>query len=214
MLSINLSIFEIAILFISAIVVGVVIHLFYSSRRGEKKEEEGKKSVSSGLDNWKIKYLNEAEIKDKEITDLKNRLLDETENKRIYEIEIEELKSQVKKLNEDVQQTKAEKPLPQTRPDYYEQLRQAQQSLMDHNVKISQLLEQVDVIKETEEKSQEILRSNEELSMQIKDMKYLLEEKEDEINHIKEKEHLTSEMSQCWIVLIMSLIPCKARYIN
>jgi hypothetical protein len=31
------------------------------------------------------------------------------------------------------------KPLPQTRPDYYEQLRQAQQSLMDHNAKISQL---------------------------------------------------------------------------
>jgi len=176
MLSISLSIFEIAILFISAIVVGVVIHLFYSSRRGEKQDShEGKKSVSSGLDDWKIKYLNEAEIKDKEITDLKNRLLDATENKKIYEIEIEELKSQVRKLNLDVQQTRSEKPLPQTRPDYYEQLRQAQQSLMDHNAKISQLLEQVDVIKETEEKSQEILRSNEELSMQIKDMKYLLE---------------------------------------
>jgi chromosome segregation ATPase len=174
----------------------VVIHLFYSSRRSEKQDfHEGKKSLSSGLDDWKIKYLNEAEIKDKEITDLKNRLLDATDNKRIYEIEIEELKSQVRKLNLDIEQTRSEKSLPQTRPDYYEQLRQAQQSLMDHNAKISQLLEQVDVIKETEEKSQEILRSNEELSMQIKDMKYLLEEKEDEINHIKEKENLTSEMS-------------------
>ncbi|TMI96638.1 MAG: hypothetical protein E6H08_04045 [Bacteroidetes bacterium] len=128
MLSISLSIFEIAILFISAIVVGVVIHLFYSSRRDEKKDsQEEKKSVSSGLDDWKIKYLNEAEIKDKEITDLKNRLLDATENKTIYEIEIEELKSQVKKLNLDVQQTRSEKPSLQTRPDYYEQLRQAQQ---------------------------------------------------------------------------------------
>jgi chromosome segregation ATPase len=66
---------------------------------------------------------------------------------------------------------------------------------MDHNAKISQLLEQVDVIKETEEKSQEILRSNEELSMQIKDLKYMIFEKEEEINHIKEKEHITSEMS-------------------
>ncbi len=192
--TISLSIIEIAILFISAIVVGVVIHLFYTSRRGEKKENE-KKSVSSGLDDWKIKYLNEAEIKDKEITDLKNRLLDATENKRIYEIEIQELKNQVRKLTLDVEQTRSEKSLPQTKTDYYEQLRQAQQSLLDHNSKISQLLEQVDVIKETEEKSQEILRSNEELSMQIKDMKYLLEEKEDEINHIKEKEHLTTEMS-------------------
>src|SRR5678810_823191 len=104
MLSISLSIFEIVILFISAIVVGVVIHLFYSSRRGEKQDSnEEKKSVSSGLDDWKIKYLNEAEIKDKEITELKNRLLDATENKKIYEIEIEELKSQVRKLNLDVQ---------------------------------------------------------------------------------------------------------------
>ena len=133
--------------------------------------QESKKSVSSGLDEWKLKYISEAEIKDKEITDLKNRLLDATENKRIHEIEIEELKSQVRKLTLDVQQTKSEKPLPMTRPDYYEQLRQTQQSLMDHNAKISMLLEQVDVIKETEEKTQEILRSNEELSMQIKDMK-------------------------------------------
>src|SRR5204863_8587257 len=98
------------------------------------------------------------------ITDLKNRLLDATENKKIYEIEIEELKREIKKLNLDIQQARSEKSLPQARPDYYEQLRQAQQSLMDHNAKISQLLDQVDVIKETEEKSQEILRSNEELS--------------------------------------------------
>src|SRR6187401_3681740 len=135
MLSISLSTFEIVLLFASAVVVGFVVNLFFSSRKGMKKDmQETKKSLSSGLDEWKLKYISEAEIKDKEITDLKNLLLDETENKRIYEIEIEELKSQVKKLNEDVQQTKAEKPLPQTRPDYYEQLRQAQQSLMDHNV--------------------------------------------------------------------------------
>jgi chromosome segregation ATPase len=197
MLSISLSTFEIIILFASAIVVGFVISLFYSSRKGMKTDlQANKKSLSSGLDEWKLKYISEAEIKDKEIADLKDRLLDATENKRINEIEIEELKSQVRKLTLEVQHAKSEKPLPQqTKTDYYEQLRQAQQSLMDHNAKISQLLEQVDVIKETEEKSQEILRSNEELSMQIKDLKYMLGEKEDEINHIKQKEHLTSEMS-------------------
>ena len=194
--NINLSLFEITILFFCAIVIGFVIQLFITSRRRMKTElKETSKSASSGLDEWKLKYLNEAEIKDKEIADLKNRVLDSTENKRIYEIEIEELKSQVRRLNLDIQQAKTEKPLPQTRTDYYEQLRQAQQSLMDHNAKISQLLDQVDVIKETEEKSQEILRSNEELSMQIKDLKYMLSDKEDEINQIKQKEHLTNEMS-------------------
>jgi len=194
LLNISLSIFEISILFVSAIVVGFVINLFFTSRKSIKKEEtETKKSVSSGIDEWKIRYLKEAEIKDKEITDLKDRLHNVNEDKRIYEIEIEELKSQVRKLNLDLQESKTDKP--QTRTDYYEQLRQAQQSLLDHNAKISQLLEQVDVIKETEEKSQEILRSNEELSMQIKDLRYMLGEKEEEINQIKQKEHLTKEMS-------------------
>jgi uncharacterized membrane protein YraQ (UPF0718 family) len=180
MSGINLSIIEIVILFISAVVIGFVINLFFSSRKGMKQDiSDSKRSISSGLDEWKLKYINEAEIKDKEIADLKNRLHDASEDKRIHEIEIEELKSQVKRLNLELQQSKTEKPVAQPRTDYYDQLRQAQQSLLEHNMKISLLLEQVDVIKETEEKSQEILRSNEELSMQIKDLRYLLGEKED-----------------------------------
>lgn len=196
MANISLSVFEIAILCVSAVVVGVVIHLFFSSRKGMKNDmEDSKRSMSSGLEEWKLKFINEAELKDKELADLKNQLFEANENKRINDIEIEELKHRLRRLEGELKQTKTEKPGLQTKTDYYEQLRQAQESLIDHNAKISQLLEQVDVIKETEEKSQEILRSNEELSMQIKDMKYMLEEKEDEINQIKKKEHLTKEMS-------------------
>ena len=196
MLSVSLSIFEIIVLFVSAIVIGFVVNLFFTSRKPAKKDvREEKKSLSSGVDEWKLKYISEAERKDKEISDLKSRLHIADENKRIYDIEMQELKNQVRKLSAEAEEAKTEKPVVQVKTDYYEQLRQAQQSLMDHNAKISQLLEQVDVIKETEEKSQEILRSNEELSMQIKDLKYMLVEKEDEINHIKQKEHLTTEMS-------------------
>jgi chromosome segregation ATPase len=196
MLSVSLSIFEIIALFVSAIVIGFVVNLFFSSRKSEKKDTgEEKKSLSSGLDEWKLKYISEAERKDKEISDLKSRLHIADENKRIHDIEMQEMKNQLRKMSIEAEEAKTEKPVVQTKTDYYEQLRQAQQSLMDHNAKINQLLEQVDVIKETEEKSQEILRSNEELSMQIKDLKYMLVEKEDEINHIKQKEHLTTEMS-------------------
>lgn len=198
MSSVSLSIFEIVALFVSAIVIGFVINLFFSSRKSAKKEiKDEKKSLSSGVDEWKLKYMNDAERKDKEISDLKSRLHIADENKRIHDIEMQELKNQVRKLNIEAEEAKTEKPVvqAQTKTDYYEQLRQAQQSLMDHNAKISQLLEQVDVIKETEEKSQEILRSNEELSMQIKDLRYMLGEKEEEISQIKQKEHLTKEMN-------------------
>lgn len=196
LLNITLSLFEIIALFVSAIVIGFVVNLFFSSRKSAKKETtEEKKSLSSGVEEWKLKYISDAEKKDKEISDLKSRLHIAEENKRISEIETQELNSQLRKLNLDLEEAKTEKPAVQTKTDYYEQLRQAQQSLMDHNAKISQLLEQVDVIKETEEKSQEILRSNEELGMQIKDLRYMLGEKEEEINQIKQKEHLTKEMS-------------------
>jgi regulator of replication initiation timing len=196
MLSVSLSIFEI-IAFLSAPLLLALWSIYFSAAVSRKERHQGKrkKSLSSGLDEWKLKYISEAERKDKEISDLKSRLHIADENKRIHDIEMQELKNQVRKLSIEAEEAKTEKPVVQTKTDYYEQLRQAQQSLMDHNAKISQLLEQVDVIKETEEKSQEILRSNEELSMQIKDLKYMLVEKEDEINHIKQKEHLTTEMS-------------------
>jgi hypothetical protein len=60
---------------------------------------------------------------------------------------------------------------------YLEQLRQAQNSLMEQNQKINQLLGNIDVIREKEEMQREILRSNEELSAQVGNMRTQLTEK-------------------------------------
>ena len=87
--------------------------------------QDSKKSVSSGLDEWKLKYISEAERKDKEISDLKSRVHVADESKRIYDIEMQELKNQIRKLNLEVEEAKTEKPAVQTKTDYYEQLRQA-----------------------------------------------------------------------------------------
>src|SRR5207344_137867 len=120
----SLSIFEIIALFVSAIVIGFVVNFFYSTRKGMKKDmEETKKSVSSGIDEWKLKYMKEAERKDKEISDLKSRLHIADENKRIYDIEMQELKNQVKTLGLEAEQAKTVKPVLETRVEYYEQLR-------------------------------------------------------------------------------------------
>ena len=51
------------------------------------------------------------------------------------------------------------------------------------------------MIKESEEKNMEIQRSNKELNTQINDLRYMLEEKEDEIKQIKQKENISKEMS-------------------
>lgn len=193
--SLTLSVFEVTFLFICAIVVGVVIHFFITSRRNLDKTMKAVKPKSNGLDEWKLKYFNEMEARQKEIDDIKQRLLDADESNKIYQVEIEELRRQNKKLSSEPDLSKMIKPQGETKPDYLEQLRQAQENLLEHNRKISQLLEQVDVIKESEEKTLEIQRSNKELSTQINDLKYLLEEKEEEINKVKQRENITSEMN-------------------
>jgi chromosome segregation ATPase len=81
------------------------------------------------------------------------------------------------------------------KPDYIEQLRQAQTSLLEHNEKINKLLGQIDFVKETEQKQQEILKTNEELSGQVNILKSKLELKEKEVSNILQKENLTSEMT-------------------
>lgn len=193
--NLTLSVFEIIFLFASAIVVGVVIHFFITNRRSLNKIMEETPRQGQSMSEWKMKYLNEIEGRDKEAGELKHRLFEAEENTKIYQLEIEELKSQIRKLSNQLENSKILKPSSENRSDYYEQLRQAQQNLIEHNEKISQLLEQVDVIKESEEKNQEIQRSNKELNTQINDLKYLLGEKEVEINQIKQKETLTKEMT-------------------
>ena len=84
---------------------------------------------------------------------------------------------------------------PSEKPDYFEQLRLAQESLRDHNEKINQLLDNIDVVKETEERNREIVKSNEDLSLQITELRLKLAEKEKEITSIRKKEVLTKEMT-------------------
>lgn len=156
---------------------------------------EAKKGT--GMDEWKLRYFNDIEVKDKELDDLKQQLIEANENSRIYKTEADEMRRQNKRLSEELASRKEAKHAgpPESKSDYFEQLKQTQENLLAHNEKIRMLLEQVDVIKESEEKTKEIERYNEELSNQIKDLKYMLGEKESEITQIRQKEHLTKEMT-------------------
>ena len=193
--NLSLSVFEISFLFICAVMVGVAVHFFIISRRRLNKEMEETVRPGLGIDDKKIKYLNEMDAKNKELEEQKHLLFEAEENNKIYLLEIEEMRKQVRKANSELEGSKSVKPVAESRPDYFNQLRQAQESLLEHNEKISLLLEQVDVIKESEEKNIEIQRSNKELNTQINDLKYMLEEKEGEIDQIKQKEHLSKEMT-------------------
>jgi chromosome segregation ATPase len=217
--TLTLSVIEIILLFFGAIILGITIHFTVASRRSLKAGMNEKDEVNKFRDEWKSRYFNDFELKDKEISAVKEQLAEvkeqltrakedlaeAEENVNIYTIEADEMRKENKKLLAEIEQlqktTNTNTPVsfshyPSTdKPDYLEQLRLAQSSLLEHNAKINQLLGNIDIFKETEEKQREILKSNAELSLQITDLRTKLGEKEKEISNIKQKEHLTKEMA-------------------
>lgn len=194
----SLSIIEIIVLMLGAIVLGVTIHFFITSRRTLKASSPAAmQQLHKELEDWKLRYFNEIEYRDKELENLKKKLADEEENSNIFSIEADETRIKNKKLQAELEELKNNtSALPSVgKSGYIDQLSQAQHSLKEYNERISQLLGQIDIVKETEEKQQEILRNNEELTKQIDDLKFLLSQKEKEILNIRQKQELTSEMS-------------------
>jgi chromosome segregation ATPase len=218
--TLTLSILEIILLFFGAIILGITIHFTIASRRTLRASMSEKEEVNKFRDEWKSRYFNDIELKDKELsamkeqinevklqaTSLKQQLAESEENVNIYSIEAEEMRKENKLLMSEIDQLRHSQPAPhiqpapvlvtaERHPDYLEQLRMAQSSLMEQNEKINQLLGNIDVIKETEEKQREILKNNEELSLQIAELRGKLQERENEINNARQKEHLTKEMT-------------------
>jgi len=200
----TLSVLEIILLLFGAIILGITIHFFIASNKSLKVTADELQKNGLAQDEWKLRYFNDMESRDKEISSLKQQLMEAEENGNIYSTEAEEMHRQNRKLEAELANLKkaaADEPpavekikLQEERGDYLEQLRQAQSSLMEHNQKINQLLQNIDVIKEKEEMQREVLRVNDDLSAQINAMRLQLTEKEIEISNSRQKEHLTSEM--------------------
>jgi len=195
---------EIIVLMLGAITLGITIHFFISSRRSFRETAYGESNkLGKELENWKLKFFNETEARDKELEGIRQKLVEITEDNNINAIEAEEMRKENKKLLAEMEILKSNPsppvqtilPEPGEKPHYIEQLRMAQHSLLEHNEKINKLLGQIDIIKETEEKQQEVMKYNEELTHQIDELNERLVQKEKEINNVQQKAQLTKEMT-------------------
>jgi chromosome segregation ATPase len=193
-MTLNLSIVELAVLFFCAVILGIVIHFFITSRRNLRSSSPETEKSKQAIDEWKLKYFNEIEKKEKDNGEIQSLLMEAQESNQIYKEQIEELRRQQKRTQAEVESTQKAAVI-EHRPNYIEQLRIAQASLMDHNEKINLLLENIDMARENEEKQRLMEEENEGLINQIRDLKYIVSEKEIEIHNIRQKENLTKEMT-------------------
>lgn len=193
----TLSLIEIIVLMAGAITLGITIHFFITSRRSLKDaKDEISGKTGRELNEWKSKYFNVTERRDAEFLSFKQHIQELKENNNILEIEAEEIKKLNRKLKEELDAIRVSSPTETVKgPNYLDQLKMAQNSLLEHNKKINQLIGQIDIVKENEEKQKEVLKYNQELNNQIDELKFKLSQKEKEIAGIRQKENLTREMS-------------------
>lgn len=200
LLAINISVFEIVMFQIGALVLGFVIHYFWNMRHGSQFDNDiDVEKFEKEAHDWRMKYYNTLEQQKESGEHLSKDLLQARENEQLLVDEIEELKELIKELKQRPQQviveTVSTSPAAEVSPaEYLAQLKSAQDHLLQHNQNISKLLSQVDLLEKVEQKHQESLQQNQYLTEQLQLLRRSLTEKEGELNNIRQQTVLTQEM--------------------
>jgi len=188
----NVRLPEIIIFLLGALILGFTIHYFWSARKSIKIDNSGEEGISDN-DNWKLKYYNDMDMQEKALEQLRERLAASEENEQISSIELEELQKKYK--NVDIKTETTSKPS-STTDDYLTQLRSAQENLFQHNQHVNRLLEQIQLLKESERKYQDLQKTNNELNDLVTGLRKTISNKEAEIVHIRQQQRLTDEISE------------------
>jgi len=171
-------------------VLGFAIHFFITSKKNIKLAEQPESNKISEADEWRLKYYEEVDMHEKRQEKMRDEIEEARENEKQLEEELLEMRSEKRRLLQEQVNKPAEIPS----LDYLEQLNQAQHNLFEHNHKISRLLEQIEVLKDTEQKHLDTLRTNETLNAQVRELRRTLTEKEAEIKQTRQQQSLSKEM--------------------
>lgn len=204
--SLTLTVVEIIVLLFGAVILGITIHFFIASRKSLKKTtEEFDQKNTFVKDEWKLKYFNDMDAREKEsieqskkldslnkeINSLKHQLQESEENVSIYSMEAEEMH----KINKSL---KAE----------MEKLRQATGNGHSHDTQVEELQKQVrqlqtDLSKASQHSGSEQTNRPKDYLDQLREAQFNLIEQNQKINQIlgnidviKEKEEMQELMNR------------------
>ena len=217
-LELSMSLPMIIICELVALVLGFTIHFVWNSKKSLTIKEPS--SASTGIsedDNWKLKYYNDMDMQERSQQQLRDRLSQAQEAEQTLNIELEEARMELDSVKqeldavrgqlEDVEARQAsvseEADIPATQqPEtdyagrYLNQLKAAQEKLVEHNGHIQRLLEQTELVEESEKKNRELTQLNEDMNARLRESGQLLIEKEAEVSNLRHQQKLSEEMSQ------------------
>jgi hypothetical protein len=187
---------EIIIFLVGALILGFTLHYFWTSRNAIRIQKTPADEGINENDNWKLKYYTDMEIQEKTLQKLRERLSEAEENEKIYRLESDELREELGLLKEKNSRTEAQIKPPTVTEDYLQQLKTAQENLFQYNQHINKLLQQIQMLKESEKKYQDLQQQHNLLNEQLSVLNRRLAEKETEINRIMQEQRMVLEMNE------------------
>jgi myosin heavy subunit len=187
---------EIVISLLGALILGFTIHFFWNSRKTMDLNVSSGEDGISDNDNWKLKYYNDMDMQEKAQQQLRERVTELQENEQILTIELEEAQKELKNKLYSESVTPSKIGQTASTDDYLTQLKSAQENLFQHNQHVNRLLEQIQLLKESERKFLEVQKANEQLNQQLLELRKTLAEKDSEIGQIRQQQRITEELSQ------------------
>ena len=187
---------EIIIFLLGVLILGITIHYFWTSRKTMRIEKPVPDEGISDNDNWKLKYYADMEVQEKTMQQLRDRLSESEENEKISSLETDELREELALLKEKYSRTEALVKPPTVTEDYLTQLKTAQENLYQYNQHINKLLQQIQMLKESEKKYQDLQQKHVVLNEQISILQRQIADKDTEINRIMQEQRLVLEMNE------------------
>ena len=194
---------EIIIFLLGALILGITLHYFWTSRNSIKIQKPVPDEGINDNDNWKLKYYTDMEIQEKTLQQLRERLSESEENEKIYLLETEELREEVElqkakyaRAEKEIAKAEAQIKPPTVTEDYMQQLKYAQDNLFQYNQQTNKLLQQIQMLKESEKKYQDLQQQHVILNEQLSSLHRQLSEKDAEINRIMQEQRLVLEMRE------------------
>ena len=201
---------------LGALILGFTIHFFWSSKKSLDISEPSQPAGINDNDNWKLKYYNDMDMQERSLQQVRERLSQSQETEQILTIELEESRKELEDVRHELDIVRAQleevelklapaaeeeetNPQEEAQPDhthnYLFQLKAAQEKMIEHNNSIQRLLDQTHLVEDSERKNQELIRENDELSIQLRNSGQLLVEKEAEISNLRHQQKLSEDMT-------------------
>jgi chromosome segregation ATPase len=197
------GVLEIIIFLLGGVALGFFIHFFLVSRRTMSlKLPEPEPSIIADTafhdsEEWRLKYYEDMELKEKEQMQLRRELDEVRDNEELLTIEVEELHKELKRRHEAPQAT--ERPLAsqeEQSEEYLMRLQRTQEGLAAQNHQISLLLDQIELLKQTEFKHIDTIKANQELDARLNEMLTVLAGKDARIAELEQQQLLSEEMEE------------------